>query len=592
MSIIRPSQIVLSSFLLPFLLQNVWAADRFPADKATDVNPDTHLVLTFPHAPTIGKTGQIRIYDASNNRLVDTLDMSIPAGPGAGSVRGPSAPPTSRPYEYVAGHFTNANTKPGTPSGTAAPTSPEYQLTIIGGFTDAFHFYPIIVHDSVATIYPHNNLLEYNKTYYVQIDPGVLETTDASYTGFSGATAWTFSTKKSPPPASANRLIVDGDGSGDFNTVQGAIDSIPDRHPNPVTIFIRNGTYEEIVYFRNKSNISIVGEDREKVVVGYGNNEIFNSHPSNVGTNEVPGTFPSRRASFMVDHSTDISLVNFSITNFTKGQAEGLLIMGGKNIVSHVTVTGSGDALQVNDSAYFVNSTIIGDGDTLLGRGPVMFEKCDWKSRGAFMWMRSTSASHGAVCVDCTFDATGPTPTVIARAPTNGGKNYPNTEVVLIRCALKNISPDLFGPLGGDTSQMHFWEFGTTNLPDGSPADVSKRVAGSKVLTLEKDAQTIKDYTTPSYVLGGWSPAMKPIILTAPKSAATAAGESVTFTVKSAAIPAATYQWTKNGQPIAGATGESFKITAVKPTDVGEYSVIVTNSNGATTTEKATLSID
>src|SRR4029077_17914267 len=126
--------------------------------------------------------------------------------------------------------------------------------------------------------------------------------------------------------ADATRVVVSADGSGDFNTVQGAVDFIPDNNSRRVTIFIRNGTYEEIVYFRNKSNVTLLGEDQEKVVVTYPNNEVFNPHPANVGTNEVPGTFPSRRASFMGDNSRGIQLVNFSIRNPTNGQAEGLLL--------------------------------------------------------------------------------------------------------------------------------------------------------------------------------------------------------------------------------------------------------------------------
>src|SRR5262249_7330654 len=140
---------------------------RFPADKARGVNPDAHLVLTFPTAPTLGKSGQIRIYDVADNKLVDTLDLSIPSGPTSGAA-GPSPPYTSVPYEYVAGRFTNANTVPGTPSGAAMTTSRDFQLTIIGGFTDGFHFDPVIIHDNVATIHLHHNLLQYNKTYSVQ----------------------------------------------------------------------------------------------------------------------------------------------------------------------------------------------------------------------------------------------------------------------------------------------------------------------------------------------------------------------------------------------------------------------------------------
>ena len=84
---------------------------RFPADGAENVNPDMHLVLTFSEPPVLGNSGQVRIYDAADDRLVDTLDMSIPPGPTIGDKT--KVPYTAVPYEYVSGHFTNANTKPG-----------------------------------------------------------------------------------------------------------------------------------------------------------------------------------------------------------------------------------------------------------------------------------------------------------------------------------------------------------------------------------------------------------------------------------------------------------------------------------------------
>jgi pectinesterase len=77
-------------FVLLFA-SSAFAQSRFPADKAMGVNPDTHLVLTFKTAPTLGKSGQIRIYDASDNKVVDTLDLSIPSGPTAGA-GGPNPP--------------------------------------------------------------------------------------------------------------------------------------------------------------------------------------------------------------------------------------------------------------------------------------------------------------------------------------------------------------------------------------------------------------------------------------------------------------------------------------------------------------------
>jgi pectin methylesterase-like acyl-CoA thioesterase len=479
----------------------------FPADKAKQVNPDTHLVLAFPSEPTLGKSGQIRIIDGADDRLVDVLDMNIPPGPTTGN-KTPAAPPyTTVPYEYVPGHFTNANTKPGTPSGGAVATPNTYQLTIIGGFTDAFHFYPVIVHNNVATIYPHNNLLEYNKTYYVQIDPGVLTLKDNSFSGITGKTGWTFTTKKTPPPVNSQRLVVSADGSGDFSTVQGAVDFIPDKNPKRVTIFIKNGTYEEIVYFRNKTNITFLGQNRDKVIVCYANNEVFNPHPSNVATNEMPGTFPSRRAAFMGDNSQGIHLINMTIKTTAKGQAEGLLLMGEQNIVSNVNIEGSGDALQVNGSVYLTNCQITGDGDIILGRGPAFFNHCELISHGGtYMWIRNTSANHGNVFLNCRFQTIAGKETEIARAPTNHGKDYPYCEAVLINCALAGISPVGWGPVGGDTSNVHYWEYNSTNISDGKPVDVSQRSPISRQLTKEKDAETIVNYSNPAYVLGGWKP--------------------------------------------------------------------------------------
>jgi pectinesterase len=562
----------------------------FPSDKSANVNPDTHLRLTFPSAPVLSKAGQIRIYDAEDNRLVDLLDVSIPPGPTA-PTPSPSAIYTPVPYEYISGRFTNANTRPGTPSGAAQPTPDGYQLTIIGGFTDAFHFYPVIIHDRTATIYPHNNLLEYGKTYYVQVDPSVLILKDGGFSGIVGNAGWRFTTKKQPPRVDSERLVVSENGTDDFNTVQAAIDFIPDNNPKRITIFIKNGMYEEIVYFRNKANITILGEDRDKVVVFYANNEVFNPHPVNIKTNEVPGTFPSRRAAFAVDHSSRIHLVNLTIKTTAYGQAEALLLNGEEIIVSHVNIVGSGDALQSNGSAYFTDCQIAGDGDSILGRGPAFFHNCDLSSIGPYMWIRNTSSNHGNVFVNCRFKTRGNQQTVIARAPNNGGKNYPYAEAVLIHCELAGIDLIGWGEIGGDTSNIHYWEYDSTNLGDGKPADVSRRHPASKQLTMEKDAETIANYQNAAYVLGGWMPKMAPLILTEPESITIKRGQRATFQVRSTAIPQASYQWHKNGKPVQGATKETLTIEVASIADAAVYSVTIKNEFGSTSSRKAALNI-
>lgn len=363
------------------------AVTIFPGNKAVGVNPDAHLVLTFSSAPALGKSGQIRIYDAAGHHLVDTLDMSIPAGPDP-SHRAP-APTTGVQLDP------SVPTSPTTTTPAVRITPADlhnYQLTTIGGL-ESFHFYPVIIHGNGAIIYPHNHALKYDHTYIVQIDPGVLTPAARTFAGFTTDRSWTFRTKPAPPSANTTRVVVAEDGSGDFNTVQGAVDFVPDHPAHRVTIFIRNGTYEEIVFFRGKSNLTIRGEDREKVQIGYANNSAFNP----------PQPGPNRRCAFSVYESTDIELTNFSVNNYAYGQAEGLLIYGERNIVSHMNIRGSGDALNLRGSVYIADSRIIGDGDTILGVGPAFFIRCEIQSVGAYMWIRNTQANHGNVFVDCAF---------------------------------------------------------------------------------------------------------------------------------------------------------------------------------------------
>lgn len=499
----NPKEILSAAALLVVIASSVAAQTLFPANNARGVNPDVQLKLTFSQPPVVSKSGKVSIYDAANNRLVDQLDLSIPPGPteratGAAT----TAPYLSPPYNYERSTVpTNANMKPGTPSAGAEPTSNSYQLDIIGGFTDGFHFYPIIVSGNTATIQLHHNLLEYGKSYYVLIDPGVLAV--SGFTGIADKQAWRFATRLKGPRAGAEKITVSADGSGDFNTVQGAIDFVPDHGKQRVTILVRNGVYQEIVYFRNKDNVTFLGEDREKTVVRYANNEVFNPHPVNFRTNELAGTFPSRRAAFAADNSNDIQIVDMTLQTTAPGQAEGLLITGRRNILSNVHVIGFGDALQVNGPTYIVDSIIEGAGDTVLGRGPAFFERCTLRSRGAFMWIRNTSANHGNVFKNCVFIGTGE-PTVLARSPKNGASTYPYAEAVLLDCTLGGILPAGWGA-ADEGGKVRFWEHNSRNT-DGSPVDASKRVPLSRQLDTKSDAKLISDYSSPVFVLDGWQP--------------------------------------------------------------------------------------
>ncbi len=68
-------------------------------------------------------------------------------------------------------------------------------------------------------------------------------------------------------------------------------------------------------------------------------------------------------------------------------------------------------------------------------------------------------------------------------------------------------------------------------------------------------------------------------------------GESTTFSVNVAGSPTLHYQWLKNGQPIDGATGESYAIDNAVLADAGQYAVTVSNRVNAVTSRAAQLGV-
>ncbi len=76
---------------------------------------------------------------------------------------------------------------------------------------------------------------------------------------------WILLMSMAPPRLPAEeraRFIVAQDGSGNFTTIQAALDAVPANNAENLIILIRNGEYHEKVYVQ-KSHVTLVGEDRE-----------------------------------------------------------------------------------------------------------------------------------------------------------------------------------------------------------------------------------------------------------------------------------------------------------------------------------------
>jgi pectin methylesterase-like acyl-CoA thioesterase len=439
-----------------------------PAPQATDVCIDTPLRLTFDGPPALAASGVIQILDESG-MVIDSIDVS---------------------------------------ARTASKT--------IGGLPN-FNYYPVVITGNEVVIAFKNGILAYDKTYEVKVPAGLFVDKEGDTVGLDTVKTWRFSTRKaapSLPTEGPRRIIIAADGTGDFATVQGALDFVPAGNAVPTTLFVRKGTYCEIVYFSDKHNLTILGEDRKGSIITYANNQALNNTDRTV----MPGGY--RRGMVRAVNCTDLTISRLTLHNTTPqggGQAEAIILHGGMNaraIITDVDMYSRQDTLQVNGQAYISNCYIEGDVDFMWGTGPCFFENCQLRAlrnKSMYTQIRNPPTNRGYIYKSCTFEgAPGITDCILSRVLQT---RFPASEVVLLDCTLTSaVSPvgwRLDGP--GEAPSIHFWEYNSRD-PNGKPIDDSMRFAVSRRLTREADAEIIANYSNPVWVLGGdWDPRLAPI---------------------------------------------------------------------------------
>jgi autotransporter-associated beta strand protein len=117
-------------------------------------------------------------------------------------------------------------------------------------------------------------------------------------------------------------------------------------------------------------------------------------------------------------------------------------------------------------------------------------------------------------------------------------------------------------------------------IPGVQPID-----AGSYSVVLSNSAGTLTSGSAQLSVI-------VPVSITkAPTNLETILGGSSTFSVTATGTDPISYQWSKNGAAITGATASSHTITATKDSDAGNFSVIVSNEAGTVAGGSATLTV-
>ena len=529
----------------------------FPANGATNVCPDTLLRITFDAPPTFTNSGLIRIYTAAG-ALVDTVDLSLNL---------------TRPYA------TNVQTRS------------------IGGTT--YTNYPVIVSGNLATIYPHSGGLGYNQTYYVNLTPGLFtNNAGGAFAGVTDTNTWRFTTRPAGPLSGTNYLVVAADGSGDFCTVQGAVNFLPATSSPRALVLIRNGVYQELVNVNSKNNVTFRGEDRKRTVITYANNNNLNSG-SNVRT---------------LFHAVgnDLAVEDLTLTNSTPyggSQAEALRVSGLRFIANHADLDSYQDTLLVasgGHSAFVYDCLIQGNTDFIWGSGTAFFQDCELKVmlKGYNCQMRNGAMYYGAIFADCWITrASGFTGHYLNRVDPN---LYPNSAVACLNCRMdthidpvgwllnnytNNVSP---------TNSLRFWEYQSTDLTGTNWINTNSRAPYSRQLTAV-EAAALRNLTN----VFGWLPQLAPNLTVQPLSQTVVAGSNAVFAAEATGIQTANppapgtaslilplaWQWRRDGTNLVDATNASFTILNAQSGDSGVYSVSVSNASGVVVSSNASLAI-
>ncbi|UOQ48676.1 pectinesterase family protein [Gracilibacillus caseinilyticus] len=179
----------------------------------------------------------------------------------------------------------------------------------------------------------------------------------------------------------AEVMTVAKEGSGDYETVQAAIDAVPDNNETRTVINIKSGEYrEKIVISREKSNISLIGkgDQPEDTVL------IYDDNAKTIGPdgNEI-GTSDSYS---MLAQSDDFVAENLTIENDSgndTSQALALSARGDRQVYRNVRLIGWQDTLLATEDVrqYYVDSYISGDVDFIFGDATAVFDQTVIHSR-------------------------------------------------------------------------------------------------------------------------------------------------------------------------------------------------------------------
>ena len=194
-------------------------------------------------------------------------------------------------------------------------------------------------------------------------------------------------------------VTVSKNGKGDYTTIQQAINNSKSFPYKRVTILIKDGIYYEKVKIHEwNSNITLVGESKEKTIITF--DDYFDK--INLGRNSTFFT-PT-----LLVEANNVVLKNLTIENSAGevGQAVALAVSSDEVAVINCKLLGNQDTLYASGKGkqYYKDCYIEGTTDFIFGSATAFFENCQIHSKkDSYITAASTlkESEFGYVFKDC-----------------------------------------------------------------------------------------------------------------------------------------------------------------------------------------------
>lgn len=289
-------------------------------------------------------------------------------------------------------------------------------------------------------------------------------------------------------------ITVVQDGSGDYTTIQAALDAAPDNGQR-TRILVKNGTYEEKLFIGTRwtsSNkiISLIGEDVDKVIITW--DDYLGKMIDYPGKDEQIKADGSTCGTFTIN-APDFYMENITVKNpSTQAQAIALCQKGDRHVLKNCKILGNQDTHRTKKGRryFYYNCEIEGGVDFIYAGGTCYFYQCNIVSNRAgyvtapedvptFEKMSNgKNLYYGFFFSDCDLTA---------KAGVSAGSCYlgrpwgEKSGSVFMNCRLgSHINAAGWSKMGEETwKDCSFLEYKSLNADGTALADVSRRVSWS-----------------------------------------------------------------------------------------------------------------